>query len=71
MATIIRSAIIRSAATGDGWDVRFVTAGQAQVLHFVSQPSEVALADAITAFELRLVDAAMTETEEGAGELFE
>jgi hypothetical protein len=40
----------------DGYDVRFLTAGQAHVLHFRSQPDETALADALDAFERRMMN---------------
>ena len=62
--------ILSERPTGDGYDVRFLTAGQAHTLHFASPPSEADLAAALTAFETRLLDAAVDETEEGH-ELFE
>lgn len=61
--------ILNQGPTGDGYDVRFVTAGQAYVLHFAAQPSADALQDALLRFEQRLMDdiaAAMdTDREEG------
>jgi hypothetical protein len=63
--------IMRQAATLDGWDVLILTAGQTHSLHFVAQPGEAELADAINAFEARLLNAATTETEETTNGLFD
>lgn len=63
--------IVRRVPIGDCYDVRFITAGEAHVLHFTQEPNENELSEALAAFETRLRDAAMTETEEGSNELFE
>ena len=48
--------ILSQGATIDGYDVRFLTAGQAHTLHFRSQPDETTLTDALDAFERRIMD---------------
>jgi len=56
MATILEQHLV-----GDGYDVRILTAGQAHVLHFVAQPSAGDLADAIDAFERRLIEQTVSD----------
>ena len=48
--------ILNQRPTIDGYDVRFLTGGEAHVLHFRSQPNETTLADALDAFERRIMD---------------
>jgi len=48
--------ILDQHATGDGYDVRILTAGEAYTLHFVVQPNATELSDAVETFEKRLID---------------
>jgi len=63
--------IISQGPTIDGYDVRILTAGETHVLHFAAPPSDGAVLDAITAFESRLMDAAISEREEGDYAIFD
>jgi hypothetical protein len=51
--------ILDQRPTGDGYDVRILTGGEAYVLHFIAQPDVDTLAEAIRAFEARLIDEAV------------
>jgi hypothetical protein len=64
--------ILRQGAIGDGYDVRFETAGEAHTLHFTEQPSESDIAEAILMFEQRMIDAvaAALSLDEETGDVF-
>jgi hypothetical protein len=49
--------ILRQGPTGDGYDVRIITAGEAHTLHFTDHPSEADIAAVILLFEQRMIDA--------------
>ena len=60
--------ILDQRPTIDGYDVRFLTAGEAHVLHFRSQPDETTLTEAIKAFEQRILDDAARQIGREEGE---
>lgn len=53
--------ILNVRATCDGWDVRILTANEAHMLHFVTQPTDEERDDVIAEFEKRMLDARVAE----------
>lgn len=50
--------ILRQASTGDGYDVRFASDGQAYVLHFAATPDAGTVAAALAQYEAMLAERA-------------
>lgn len=63
--------ILDQRPTGDGYDVRFETAGQAHTLHWPAQPTEKEIAEALLRFEEQIVARTGNNNEEGDYGLFD